>query len=635
VFLATVGLATVLLVGIQVATAAAAGFSWSPATEVAVTPPPNAGGEPNVLFDWGACPTAESCVAVGSYKDESGNRQALAALRTSGSWGHAVEIALPPGAAASAQNAGFSPGNPTVACTGRDACAAVGHYTEEEVGEAPMVAEETDGSWDRAREVEPPANAESGPRARLFSIACPASGSCASGGEYHSEGDREAMVAEETDGSWGQAAEIEPPANAASDPMASLSQAACSASGSCVAVGSYLDSVTGTIEAMVATEVEGTWGQASQVELPPNAASTPRSVLHSVVCVTSGPCVAVGKYTDGSGNEEAMAAEETDGSWGQATEIEPPVNAAGNPQATLNPGCPTSGSCVLVGAYTDDGGEREAMVDEQTDGAWGRAGEIASPANAAADPKALVGEVLCPASGLCLGFGEYENSGGSTGNMEVLGMTAPENTLAPRVSGIAEVGGALACSQGTWTASPTSFTYRWLRDGAAIGDAGSSAYTVAAADEGHDISCEVTATNAVGSRSVESSNSLSVPKKPTLPAPSPAPAMGSISLLRSVIRLHGGRGSVRLLCAGTATCTGTLRLTVARKAEKRKKAKVMTIATVAFSAAPGQVTAVLLRLTAGGRALLKEEHGKLRARLVIFKSFPRPTTTQRKSVRLI
>jgi hypothetical protein len=693
--LATVGLAAALLIGTQVATAAAASFSWSSAIEAPVTPPTNAGGKPNALYDWGACLTAESCVGVGSYEDESGNRRALAAPRTNGSWGQAVEIALPPGAATSGQTAGFSLGNPTVACTGPDTCVAVGFYTKEGVGQVPMVAEETSGSWGQAREIEPPANAESIPEARLFSIACSAPGSCVAGGEYRDEHGREAMVAEEIGGSWGRASEIVLPANAASNPMAGLSQVACSASGSCVALGTYFDSAPSTLEAMVATESNGIWGQASQVALPAGAGSTPRSTLDSVVCVASGPCVADGKYTDGSGNEEAMvaeetggswgqasevtppanaasnpevefelapisiacpasgsclfaskyidssgdqevmAAEETGGSWGQASEIAPPANAASNPRATLNPGCPPLGPCVLIGAYEDEGSAREAMVAEQAGSSWSQASEVAPPANAATDPGILFGEVMCPASGFCLAFGEYENNGGKTGDMEVFGLTAPENTVAPMVSGTAGVGRALTCSRGTWTASPTSFAYKWLRDGVAIGGAGSSTYPVTAADEGHGISCEVTATNATASRSARSSNSLVVPARLTVHEEPKAVATGSVSLVKSIIRFQNGKGPAKLLCTGTATCTGTLRLTAKGKAEKRKKGKVKTIGRAAFSIAPGTITTVSLTLTTAGGTLLKADHGKLRASLIIFKSSPSPTSTQRMSIQLV
>jgi hypothetical protein len=480
-------LALALGVGTQVGTAAAATYKWLGVTPVPISLPTNAGGEPDAFFGWGACPTAGWCAGVGAYTDEHGNQEALVATRASGSWGPASEITLPAGAATGSQKAGFGLAEATVACTGRGACVAVGHYIEEGGGEAGMVAEETSGVWGTASKVRLPAHAAGNPEARLRSVACPAAGSCAGGGEYHNEnGDREAMVVDQTSGVWGQASEIEPPMNAESNPNARISSIACSAAGSCVAIGAYRDESTATEEAMVATETGGSWGQASQVTPPANAGGKPSSELHSLVCVTSGPCVAAGKYTDGSGDQEAMAAEETSGMWGMASEIKPPANAASNPEAasglspvsiacpasgscviigkytdgsgdqeamaaeetsgmwaraseikppahaasnpeaTLYPACPTStsGSCVAAGAYTDEGGDREAMVAEETSGVWGQASEITAPGNAESNPQIIFGEVQCPAAGSCIAFGEYKNSGGKFEDMEVTGTSA-------------------------------------------------------------------------------------------------------------------------------------------------------------------------------------------------------------------
>lgn len=70
-----------------------------------------------------------------------------------------------------------------------------------------------------------------------------------------------------------------------------------------------------------------------------------------------------------------------------------------------------------------------------------------------------------------------------------------ENRQAPTIGGLAAVGQALSCDPGTWTGSPT-FTFTWLRDGAAV--ASGPTYTPVAADAGHRIACEVTATNGDG-----------------------------------------------------------------------------------------------------------------------------------------
>ena len=50
--------------------------------------------------------------------------------------------------------------------------------------------------------------------------------------------------------------------------------------------------------------------------------------------------------------------------------------------------------------------------------------------------------------------------------------------------------GTAGCLPGTWL-NAGAFTYRWLRDGTAIGGATQDTYVVAAADVAHQLRCEV------------------------------------------------------------------------------------------------------------------------------------------------
>jgi hypothetical protein len=79
---------------------------------------------------------------------------------------------------------------------------------------------------------------------------------------------------------------------------------------------------------------------------------------------------------------------------------------------------------------------------------------------------------------------------------------APNNTVAPEVTGTEEVGETLSCSTGTWDGDPTpTFTYQWRRDGVAIGGATASTYELVEDDDGAMIDCVVTGTNVGGSDS--------------------------------------------------------------------------------------------------------------------------------------
>ena len=62
----------------------------------------------------------------------------------------------------------------------------------------------------------------------------------------------------------------------------------------------------------------------------------------------------------------------------------------------------------------------------------------------------------------------------------------------PTISGTAVVGRTLTARRGSWSPTPSSYSYRWLRDGTAIVGATASTYTLTKADRGTRIQVEVT-----------------------------------------------------------------------------------------------------------------------------------------------
>jgi hypothetical protein len=97
----------------------------------------------------------------------------------------------------------------------------------------------------------------------------------------------------------------------------------------------------------------------------------------------------------------------------------------------------------------------------------------------------------------------------AAGSIGAAGASAavPQNTSAPTIGGTAREGSTLTAADGTWSNSPTSFTYRWQRcanDATACGDitgATSKTYTLVAGDVGHTDRVVVTAVNADGKAS--------------------------------------------------------------------------------------------------------------------------------------
>jgi hypothetical protein len=116
----------------------------------------------------------------------------------------------------------------------------------------------------------------------------------------------------------------------------------------------------------------------------------------------------------------------------------------------------------------------------------------------------------------------------------------PYRTAAPSISfagGDNSVGIVCTCDPGTWTNSPTSYTYDWQREGVSIGAPDQDTYEPVSADAGtvgvsSDISCHVVANNAGGSSAPESSNAITIkPYRTAAPSISFAAGDNSVGVL--------------------------------------------------------------------------------------------------------
>jgi Carboxypeptidase regulatory-like domain len=183
----------------------------------------------------------------------------------------------------------------------------------------------------------------------------------------------------------------------------------------------------------------------------------------------------------------------------------------------------------------------------------------------------------------------------------------PVDATPPAVSGTAVVGSTLACANGLWTGNPApTFTYRWLRDGTPIPGASESAYKVQSADAGHGLSCEVTAKNGAGEKSIASA-SVAIPGTSVVDLVPPHPV---VTITGTKIVVSRGSVSVHVKCS-QATCRGSIELTVQvivkRPLERRRsvlRRETIVLAKGSFSLAAGKSATVTLRLTATGRKRL-------------------------------
>ncbi|MGC4175055.1 hypothetical protein [Demequina sp.] len=63
----------------------------------------------------------------------------------------------------------------------------------------------------------------------------------------------------------------------------------------------------------------------------------------------------------------------------------------------------------------------------------------------------------------------------------------------PKISGTAKVGSTLKFTRGTWSPTPSSYSYQWYRSGSAISGATGSSYKLTSSDKGKTITVKVTA----------------------------------------------------------------------------------------------------------------------------------------------
>lgn len=246
--------------------------------------------------------------------------------------------------------------------------------------------------------------------AGLYAIACTAAGWCTAGGDYQAAGRRiEPMAATQSRGRWSRGVPLALPLGAAAQPYAQVNGVACRSAGNCVAAGDYEYGKSKSLQAFIATEYRGKWARAFTPRLPPGASAPASAQLEAVTCARDGFCAAVGSYQDSSGNAQTMVlAKPAGGAWRQATEIASPANAAANPDAFMTGiSCSAPGTCAVVGNYSLSPSRFAAMGAVESRGTWHRATEIAAPRGAIASTFTAIASISCLATGPCLGVGQY------------------------------------------------------------------------------------------------------------------------------------------------------------------------------------------------------------------------------------
>lgn len=378
------------------------GYAWGTAEEVPGTGTLNAGGVTHVYSI--SCVSAGNCSAGGYYTDNSGAEQAFVVDETDGIWGNAEEV---PGTAN--LNSGGNATVWSVSCASAGNCSAGGSYSDASDHGQAFVVDETNGTWGIAEELPGSVTLNAGGSAYVYSVSCRSAGYCSAGGAYQPASHQsQPFVADETNGTWGNAVEvpgIETFDGGASTAINSLS---CASAGNCSAGGVYWAGSIGSVaDAFVVDETNGTWGNAEEVPTP-NAGDF--AAIDSVSCTSAGNCSAGGSYKDDADGSQAFVVDETNGTWGNAEEVPG--------MATLNTGddaivwtlsCASAGNCSAGGSYASTSNQVQAFVVNETDGTWGNAEEVTYSGTLNAGRFPTVTAVSCSSAGNCSAGGTASN----------------------------------------------------------------------------------------------------------------------------------------------------------------------------------------------------------------------------------
>ena len=341
-----------------------------------------------------ACGAAGSCTAVGNYIDPTTGKNGGLIQTLKGGQWTAITAPVP------SQLTDTPPASLDlydVTCASATSCVAIGIY-EKQAGslkaDALVIETLNGGTW-TATEAPLPAGATS---PGLDSISCASATSCVAVGEYtDSSNDQEPLIDTLSNGTW-TAAEAPMPAGGSSP---SLSAVSCASAGSCVAVGTYTDR-TGQPQGMIGTLANGTW-TAATAPLPANAdnASPPSMTLASVACPAPGSCTGTGSYTTSEGTWQGVLEDLSGGTW-TATSAPLPSDAASPANAQFSwVACRSAQSCLAAGGYAETGGSQSGVIDTLSGGTW-----TTASAPTPADGVSQVNSAACATTG-CVVVGYY------------------------------------------------------------------------------------------------------------------------------------------------------------------------------------------------------------------------------------
>ena len=330
----------------------------------------------------------------------------------------------------------------SVSCSSSGNCVATGSY-QGSTSHA-FVAVQSNGGWSTYSNIPGISNTTSSAFEGKESVSCATDGNCTVLGTYVEDALQQAFVVSLVDGVWGNYQDV-PGLKTANVWGARATAVSCSSPGNCTVGGQYIDA-TRTYQPYAANQTSGTW---STFQAIPGL--TEGSNVESLSCSSPGNCTIGGMYITG-GVWSGFAATQANGVWG---------NLIGMGAFVKQVSCSSPGNCTVGGAYKT-GTRYDGFVSTQTNGIWGGVNDVPGLVNANTGRSAAVLAVSCSSAGNC-GVGGYLKVGTVTSSYVATQNVPPEITELPVVTGIARTGETLRTTNGSWTKSPTSYTYQWKR----------------------------------------------------------------------------------------------------------------------------------------------------------------------------
>jgi hypothetical protein len=328
---------------------------WGQATEVPGLAALNKDGNAEVSSV--SCASPGNCAAGGNYQDGSGRHQGFVASERNGRWGQAVEV---PGLGALNQGGLLFAGVTSVSCVSPGNCAAGGSYYSDTVGhQQAFVVSAKNSTWGTAQQVA--GNLNTGASADIDTVSCGSAGNCAAGGHYKDgQGNLQAFVISEVNGTWAAAREVADHLNITGD--ASVASVSCPSAGSCAAGGDYDYSYNW---GFLVGEKNGAWGAAFAVPGLKVLQNVFRYTdVNSVSCASAGNCAVGGDYETMSGSQGFVASQKN-GAWSNAITVPGLGNLNKGESAAVNSvSCAAAGHCVAGGSYEDAGHHSQGFVTQ-------------------------------------------------------------------------------------------------------------------------------------------------------------------------------------------------------------------------------------------------------------------------------